>query len=319
MKHMKKPLTYLYHGIQGKIITYHVRKEGSDYFKPRLKTYGGKPILNLPDTNQWITERIRSGEPFMVCRFGATELATIKTFDFELTDKYAEQMERVHTLSGLFPETEETGKRFTDLMTGCIPAADLIAVWPQAFEEYYLKEYGSNTLKCTWLSNLEPWRNPENPWTVALAGKKVLVVHPFIDSIEQQYQKREQLFKETDILPEFELQTLRSVQTAGGGSDDRFASWFEAYEWMKEEILKRDFDIAILGCGAYGFPLAAEIKKAGKQAVHFGGVTQILFGIMGARWENKEALRKFVNDAWVRPMDKEKPKNASAVENNCYW
>lgn len=40
---------------------------------------------------------------------------------------------------------------------------------------------------------------------------------------------------------------------------------------------------------------------------------------MGARWENKEALRKFVNDAWVRPMDKEKPKNASAVENNCYW
>ena len=138
----------------------------------------------------------------------------------------------------------------------------------------------------------------------------------------QDYQavpKREQLFKGTNILPSFELQTLRSVQTAGGGSDDRFASWFEAYEWMKEEILKRDFDVAILGCGAYGFPLAAAIKAAGKQAIHFGGVTQILFGILGARWDGDEDLRKFVNDSWVRPMDKEKPKNASAVENNCYW
>ncbi len=316
---MRKPLVYLYQGIQGKIIAQHIRKDGSEYYKHRLTSYSGKQILNVPDTNRWIKTYIKSGEPFMVCRFGATELATIKTFDFELKDKYAAQMARVHTLSGLFPETEEVGKRFTDFMIHQIPSADLIAIWPQAFEEYYLKQYGSDSLKCTFLESLEPWEYPEDPWSSALKGKKVLVVHPFIDSIEQQYKKRAELFEGTDILPEFELQTLRSVQTAGGGSDDRFSSWFDAYEWMKDEILKRDFDIAILGCGAYGFPLAAEIKKSGKQAIHFGGVTQILFGILGARWDNNEAINRFMNDSWVRPMDKEKPKNASAVENNCYW
>ena len=316
---MKKPFTYLYEGIQGKIMTRHIRNEGSEYYKQRLSSYSGRPILNMADTNSVIGEAIQSGKPFMVCRFGSTELATIKTFDFELTNKYEGQMERVHTLSGLFPETADTGKRFTELMLDSIPDADLIGIWPQAFEEYYLKQYGSDTLKCTWLEYLEPWNYPENPWSAALKGKKVLVVHPFIDSIEQQYQKREQLFKGTDILPAFELQTLRSVQTSGGGTDDRFASWFDAYEWMKEEILKRDFDIAILGCGAYGFPLASDIKKAGKQAIHFGGVTQILFGIMGARWDDDEVINRYVSDAWVRPMDKEKPKNASSVENNCYW
>ena len=316
---MRKPITYLNQYIQGKIMTYHIRHDGSIYYKNRLKTYSGKEILDVDSTNNRIAEMIRSGRPMMVCRFGSTELATMKIFDFEVEKKYAEQMARVHTLSGLFPETTETGKKFTELMLGCIPSADLIGIWPQAFEEYYLQEYGSDSLKCTWLESLEPWNNPQNPWSAALAGKKVLVVHPFIDSIEAQYQKREQIFQNTNILPEFELQTLRSVQTAGGGADERFSSWFEAYEWMKEEILKRDFDIAILGCGAYGFPLAAAIKAAGKQAVHFGGVTQILFGILGARWDGDEDLKKFVNASWVRPMDKEKPKNASAVENNCYW
>ena len=316
---MKKPLTYLYEAIQGKIMTRHIRKEGSEYYKQRLSSYSGRPILNISDTNQRIAEMIHSGKPFMICRFGSTELATIRTFDFELSNRYAEQMDRAHHFSGIFPETEDIGKRFTRLMLDSIPSADLIGIWPQAFEEYYLKQYGSESLMCTWLEYLEPWCYPEYPWSAALKEKKVLVVHPFIDSIERQYKKREQLFKGTDVLPEFEMQTLRSVQTAGGDSDERFADWFEAYEWMKEEILKRDFDIAILGCGAYGFPLAAEIKKAGKQAIHFGGVTQILFGIMGNRWEGDEVLKPYLSDAWSRPMDKEKPKNASAVENNCYW
>ena len=35
----------------------------------------------------------------------------------------------------------------------------------------------------------------ENPWTKALADKKVLVVHPFEDAIKNQYLKKELLFQ----------------------------------------------------------------------------------------------------------------------------
>lgn len=80
-------------------------------------------------------------------------------------------------------------------------------------------------------------------------------------------------------MPEFELKVLKAVQTLAGGQDDRFTDWFEALDYMYCEALKMEFDVAIIGCGAYGMPLAAKLKQAGKKAVHLGGVTQILFGI----------------------------------------
>lgn len=94
--------------------------------------------------------------------------------------------------------------------------------------------------------------------------KKILVVHPFAKTIQQQYeQRRTLLFKNPDILPEFQLETFQAVQSIGGQSS--FNTWFDALQYMKDEIDKRDYDIALIGCGAYGFPLAAHIKRSGKK------------------------------------------------------
>ena len=73
--------------------------------------------------------------------------------------------------------------------------------------------------------------------------------------------------------------------------------------------------------------LAAEIKKAGRQAIHTGGVLQILFGVMGRRWDGSrfggldkmpEGLKKYYNDAWIYPLEG-KPKEAGKVEYGPYW
>ena len=101
--------------------------------------------------------------------------------------------------------------------------------------------------------------------------------------------------------------------------DNRFDTWFDALEYMYQEALKIDFDVAILGCGAYGLPLAAKLKVAGKQAIHMGGVTQILFGIKGRRWLDNPRAEINFNDAWVYPKESETPKRSNAVENHCYW
>ena len=129
---------------------------------------------------------------------------------------------------------------------------------------------------------LEPWF-ADDPWTQALAGKKVLVIHPFDELIQEQYAKREQLFPQKNILPEFKLITLKAVLTIAGSKDERFDTWFDALDYMCSEADKIDFDVAIIGCGAYGYPLAAHIKRSGKIAIHLGGVTQALFGIKGKR------------------------------------
>lgn len=121
-------------------------------------------------------------------------------------------------------------------------------------------------------------------------------------------------------MPQFELKTLKAVQTIAGTKDERFDNWFEALDWMVQECKKIDFDVAIIGCGAYGFPLAAEIKKMGKGAIQLCGATQLMFGIKGNRWENISAIKDgLFNDAWVYPNEKEKVSGMKKIENACYW
>ena len=131
---------------------------------------------------------------------------------------------------------------------------------------------------------------------------KVLVIHPFATTIRNQYARKNLVFP-NDFLPDFELHTVKAVQTAAGEVDIRFETWFDALQYMKDEMDKIDYDAAIIGCGAYGMLLA--------------GATQILFGIMGKRWEN--TTRHAVNEYWVRPLEEETPKNAGKVEGGCYW
>ena len=123
-----------------------------------------------------------------------------------------------------------------------------------------------------------------------------------------------------ETLPEFELRTIKAVQSIGG-SKVNFATWFDAYRFMCDQIAQVDFDVCIIGAGAYGLPLASFTKNLGKQAIHLGGVTQILFGIKGARWEREyaDSTALLFNEHWVRPLDCETPGNKEQIENGCYW
>lgn len=301
------------------------KKASPDNIRRYLKdktVVANERIYTSEEINNCIRDMIMSGKPFLVGRFGATELFCVRTFDFEVESKYDKVLAQMQNWSGFFPHRRELGDRFKHLMLGSIPEANVMGIWMLPFEEYYLNRYGSEQLKTTYLLDLEPWSAPENPWSASLEGKKVLVIHPFKETIEKQYKRRKEIFPGTNILPEFELKTLKAVQTVAGEKDERFATWFDALEWMYQEAMKIDFDVAIIGCGAYGFPLAAKLKQAGKQAIHLAGATQLLFGIKGKRWEENTAfsyVQKFFNDAWVYPSDEDKPKEASKVENGCYW
>ena len=116
-----------------------------------------------------------------------------------------------------------------------------------------------------------------------------------------------------------DLKFYKAVQSIGGNGAEGFESWLEAYNYMLNDIAKIDFEIAILGCGAYGLPLAAAIKKMGRQAIHMGGATQLLFGINGKRWDKDPQVSELRNEYWINPSIQEKPPKADGVENGCYW
>lgn len=296
--------------------------------EPVMPRFAHKPVMSSAKTNAYIFEMIQSRKPFLACRFGNTELQTVvgnlkvkilghsKEAD-EYLDKW---FTRLGKDSGFFPVDYQYLDKFTDCILHAAGQADLLAMWHLNMEDFVIEQY-ANQADLTFLFRLEPWLYNGYPWSAALKGKKVLVIHPFEDTIRAQYERRSKLFPGTDILPEFELHTLKAIQTLCGEKDERFGTWFDALDYMYKEAMKIDFDIAIIGCGAYGMPLAAMLKKAGKQAIHLGGATQLLFGIKGRRWEENypSKIATFFNEYWVYPAESEKPKNASTVEMGCYW
>ena len=86
-----------------------------------------------------------------------------------------------------------------------------------------------------------------------------------------------------------------------------FETWFDALDWMCARVREIDFDVALIGAGAYGLPLAAYVKGLGKKAVHLGGPTQLMFGIRGKRWDQWPQFQKLYNEHWTRPLAEETP------------
>lgn len=289
---------------------------------------------NTEKVSELIFDALNSNSACMIARFGAFELETLVNYigvkeGPKNSLNYIRGKEKdwwwnhslinsMHSNAGFFPPTEAKINLFCELMLQDIPQVDILGSWLPN-ENYFLKELEN----ATWvnLELLNPYFS-KVPWTKALEGKKVLIVHPFSETIEQQYKKRTLLFK-NNLLPAFELFTVKAVQSIAGEKKG-FRDWFEALDFMKKEIDTIDYDICLIGAGAYGFSLAAHVKRTGKKAVHLGGSLQLLFGIRGKRWENANYnstynYAQLINEHWVKPSDNEKPVAASTVEGGCYW
>jgi hypothetical protein len=298
-----------------------------------------------PDrVSELIYQQLTKDEPCMIARFGSTELYCLANylgtkkgfirsfipFLFAKAEPWWIMPQRVADLkncSGVF-SAEQDGqiKKFCEMMLVDMKNVDILGSWVS--KEYLIEPYISAAVRVH-LPYLEPYYSRE-PWSRALEGKRVLVVHPFASQIHLQYMNhRSYLFNDSRVLPDFEIRTLQAVQSLCG-ADNGFATWFDALEYMKAEMNKIDYDICIIGCGAYGFHLAAHAKRMGKKAIHLGGATQLLFGIKGNRWENPEYGVKewdlpqgfytnMFNEYWVKPGAEGRPKNADSVEGACYW
>lgn len=319
------------------------------YWQWKYQTKNGKyegPKLEFEKDKQTCSDIIyralTGNKPCMIARFGGTEFNCImnylgvkagpwhfkdflssKQWPFWWLDNTGDMM---RDLSGFFPNKKACLSRFAKMQLDDIEYLDVLGCWLR--EEYKLEQQLTHVQK-VFLLWLEPFHAAQ-PWTRALKGKKVLVVHPFAKLIEKQYsEKRTLLFDNPDMLPEFDLMTIEAVQSLGGESNG-FRTWFDALDYMKNQMDAIDYDICIIGCGAYGFSLAAHAKRMGKKAIHLGGVTQLLFGIKGNRWEDPnyaqdvKGLPKgfycdMFNEYWVKPGDDMKPKSANDVEGACYW
>lgn len=292
-----------------------------------------KSIKNINDSNNVIIDLIKQNKPFSVVRLGLGN-ETFITFDYIKTGKI--NLKRLHPENyslynaGIYTKNKDLSKikLYAEAYKNAIERADVLASLPNV-EITDIQDFFSRSYNLPQIHNrsLEPFyaiMENQKPWTHYLHGKKVLIINPFVNSFKKQMNDGFKIFKDDNkklFLDGQEFIYYKCYQTIAGNHihDD----WFETFKLMCKDISEIDFDIALLGCGGYGLPLCNYIKsKMNKSAIYIGGGLQLLFGVMGNRWEKIEMWEKIIKDndcAFVKPTEDEICKNKNTIENGCYW
>lgn len=200
-----------------------------------------------------------------------------------------------------------------------LPDMDILAVWNH-FKDFEIELIRSCNSDCTTveLRSLEPYYFTSHRWTDLLAGKKVLIISPFTDSIAQQIAQKDKVWP-NKLLPEFSALYLKFPLSYYLVAENEQSSYPQDSQELLDEFIDQidelTYDIALIGAGLYSIPLATHCKDNNKVAIHLGGALQVLFGVKGKRWTSMS----FINDYWVNPQPHETPQYKNLCEDGCYW
>jgi hypothetical protein len=273
--------------------------------------------LNNNDGNELLSEYLRTTKPLSVSRLGVIELNCI--YHYLQTQSIPQVL--INMLANNAGVYGNCIIEFISEYIECIRSSNIHAMFNDINtldqQKYILDLLNPSATRIEHRS-IEPFYF-DSPWSQYLKDKKVLVISPFATSIETQYSNyRANIWDNELVLPQFNLITYKNIQSIGNHGPDK--NWILSLNKMKQDISTIDFDIALLGCGAYGNPLVSYIHDSlNKTAIYIGGGLQILFGIKGKRWDNHDEISKMYNQYWNRPLNSEKPELFQTVENGCYW
>jgi hypothetical protein len=279
--------------------------------------------ISLEAAHRLIRTSIQSARPFCVGRLGAVEqtivlwgkgIPKIGAYGIRIPAWYSDTWAGAPN-AGIRPRNKESYQAFADLAFGSLKQVDLLAKWNTPFEYALLRNMSSHPAFCE-VEDLSPTMSIEGHWVESLQGRKVLVISPFKSSIESQMTRMEQIWEKRGWKWRADFRVVKFPYLI---DDDARQTWKEVWTEMLAIVKAGDYDVALMGCGGLGLPLAAAAKSAGRVGIHMGGHLQLLFGIYGQRHLEQDWHARWINDAWVRPQADEVPKTAKRVENGCYW
>lgn len=297
------------------------RSESRDVARARMREISAETF------NEMLSSSISSRQPLLVVRPGGAEGGVLQHFLSQRVDRgsqpprpYPPRVLAAGEVNvGIVPRTAQAFDRFSLDYLAALQASDVLVhfSWTAWMAGLAMCE-SSVTMEYERFDPFSQLDGGTRPWTHDLEGKTVLVVAPFKESIEHQYPRRSQISIVNELLPDFDLAVIEPPVTFAGLG--KGADWFQELERTTSEMSKVDFDVAIVGAGSYGPAIARHAKELGRVGIHLGGAVQLLFGIMGKRWEGENFYPQYQPlQGWIRPSPAETPQQAELVEGGCYW
>lgn len=286
--------------------------------------YLDSSVWSVECGNNLVANALQSGYAQAIGKLGSVELQAIRSYlrrnnavDWEVATQAYRRV--LFTNAGVFPNTIDVFCRYCDFMLkDILPKLTVFAAWFNVGEASIHRRYSCHA-QLVHARALESYYSDSLPWTKVLQGKRVLVVHPFESTINAQFLRRREIWSgKPSILPDMELVTLRVPQLPSLVPPTHF-SWFETLDYLMQKMSDTEFDVAMIGAGAYSLPLAVHARSIGKHGIHLGGATQVYFGIMGRRWDEHPVISKYYNQSWQRPLPQDTPTGAAIIEGGCYW
>lgn len=259
-----------------------------------------------------ILDFLNSGNSISIIRLGGVEVSAL--YEFSQKGKLSKANYRRLKVNAGFYGDEDSFVRYNSLTKSALFQSDLNIAWNSKDQlNYYQSEllpfFRTDTLKI-----LEPFQH-NNPWLNRFKGK-VCVVSSFTGSMETQLEFLDKIHPHL-LLSDINWSFVKSVQT--NGTNIPKEGYFTNLEIMLDAIVKEKPDLVLLSCGSYSVPLSGILKTYSISSIVVGGSLQLLFGIIGSRWEQRSDYKDFFNEFWIRPNASERPMGSELIEGACYW
>jgi hypothetical protein len=232
-------------------------------------------------------------------------------------------------MTGVFPSTPEFLNAFSEFFLENVKGINVLGLM-EGKNEFQLMKSLTIEAKLTHFQSMEPDRSaPEQAslcYLPLFGDKKILLISPYAEFIASRAKadiydsvwstSGKKWFNPSGI----EYLNIPYSYITATDTHSLYRDSIALYQTICEQIAEYEFDVALIGAGALGIPLANHIKSLGKIGISLGGHLQIIFGVAGARWRRDPEWQKYINPSWVdvpssfQPMDKD-----DLTDQGAYW
>lgn len=229
---------------------------------------------------------------------------------------------------GLFPATSDSIIDFASLLQSSLHQQDGVAVAHGTWSDAALARVPTRTAVVD-LDSLDVRRtDPDSAMQTllaGLAGRDVLLVTTPADMLVSRAKPStfEAVWSRVGR-PWFEPRSVSGLALPDSYDPHARAPWGSSralLDWAITELWARPFDVALIGAGLYGIPLAAAVKATGRIGISLGSQLQLLFGLQGRRWLAWEDFqRDIVTEHWdVLPSTHRDMDPQDLPDGGAYW